>query len=170
MIVSKSTQDALMEMIKMCFIENRKLDRLVSVLGVKFAMNNSSNLIHHGIAHYFPALSDKIGELRLERYNISVEYGDTPSGKENYSSVVEIISVLENRVIEFQTAFMGLCKIAFDNNDIHVFTDLQTLLVDYNKIVEQCILLKDKIGIYGEDNISGFDSHIKEHFWILGGD
>ena len=76
-------------------------------------------------------------------------------GKENYSSVVEIISVLENRVIEFQTAFMGLCKIAFDNNDIHVFTDLQTLLVDYNKIVEQCILLKDKIGIYGEDNISG---------------
>lgn len=169
MIVSKPTQDALMEIIKMCFIENRKIDRLVSVLGVKFACNNSSNLIHHGIAHYFPTLSDKIGEMCLERYNIPVEYGDTPSGRENYSSVIEIISTLENRIIDFQTAFMGLCKVAFDNNDIHVFTDLQTLLVYYNKIVEQCILLQDKIGIYGEANIAGFDKDIKDHFWILGG-
>lgn len=169
MIVSKPTQDALMEIIKMCFIENRHLDRLVSVLGVKFACNNSADLIHHGIAHYFPALSDNIGELCLERYNIPVEYGATPSAFENYSSVTEIISTLENRIIDFQTAFMGVCKIAFENNDIHVFTDLQHLLEDYNKVVEQVILLQDKIAIYGEDKIASYDAHIREHFWILGG-
>lgn len=168
MIVSRTTQDALMELIKMCFIENRVLDRLVSVLGVQFACNNSADLIHHGIAHYFPALSDNIGELCLERYNIPVEYGATPSAFENYSSVTEIISTLENRVIDFQTAFMGVCKIAFENNDIHVFADLQHLLEDYNKIVEQAILLQDKIAGYGENNRMSFDSHIKEHFWILG--
>ena len=63
MIVSKPTQNALMELIKQCFIENRKLDRIVSILGVKFAMNETANLIHQNIAHYFPALSDRIGEL-----------------------------------------------------------------------------------------------------------
>ena len=31
MIVSKNTQDALMELIKQCVIENRKFDRMVSV-------------------------------------------------------------------------------------------------------------------------------------------
>jgi len=168
MIVSKNTQDALMEIIKMCFTENRVLDRLVSVLGVKFACNNSAKLIHHNIAHYFPALSDNIGQLCLERYNISVEYGETPSASEDYSSVTEIISILEKRIIDFQTMFMGLCKITFDNNDFHVFADLQDLLENYNKIVEQVILLKDKIGVYGENNVASYDAHIQDCFWILG--
>ena len=60
---------------------------------------------------------------------------------------------------------IGCCKIAFDNNDIHVYAELLDLLEDVNKIVEQVILLKDKIDIY-KDN-PAYDSHIKEHFWIL---
>ena len=61
---------------------------------------------------------------------------------------------------------MGCAKIAFDNNDIHVYADLLDLLKDVNKIVEQVVLLSDKIDIYG-DNPS-FDAHIKNNFWILG--
>ena len=37
-----------------------------------------------------------------------------------------------------------------------------------NKIVEQVILLSDKIDVY-KDNPS-YDAHISEHFWILGED
>lgn len=164
MIVSKQTQEALMELIKQCFVENRKFDRLVSVLGVKFACNQSASLIHKYIAHYFPQLSDKIGELCLERYNISVIYGETPSGAEDYSTVIEIIHTIESRIISFQSMFMGVAKIAFENDDLNVYSDLLTLLTQYNKIVEQAILLGDKIDFYGE--VMSFDHDI-DKFWIL---
>ena len=166
MIVSKNTQDALMELIKQCFIENRKFDRMVSVLGVKFSMNQTANLIHHGIAHWFPALSDKIGEQTLERYNISVIYGETPSGAEDYDRASDIIADVERRVIDFQTMFMGVCKIALDNNDIHVYADLLDMLEGVNKITEQVILLRDKMEVYGEDRISAYDHDVSD-FWIL---
>lgn len=166
MIVSEQTQLALMELIKQCFIENRKLDRLVSVLGVELACNNTSKHIHKSIAHYFPQLSDKIGELCLERYNISVLYGETPSAFENYRNVEEVLSVLKKRVIEFQSMMMGVAKISFENNDINVYADMLGLISDYNKIVEQVILLKDKIDYYGESASMTFDHDI-DSFWIL---
>lgn len=167
MIVSKETQDALMALIKQCFIENRKFDRMVSLLGVNYACNKSSSYIHQGIAHYFPQLSDRIGELTLERYNIPIIYGETPKGDEQYNSATSIIGEMEKRIIDFQTMLMGVCKIAFDHNDINVYTDLLELLRDYNKIVEQIILIKDKIDYYGEDKLMSFD-HDFSDFWILG--
>ena len=166
MLVTQETINAVTELVGECFEMNRHLDRLVSVLGVKFAYNQTAELVHHGIAHYYPALSDKIGELALERYNIPVYYAATPDGGQDYSSVTEIIKDLEKVNINFQTMMMGCAKIAFDNNDIHVYADLLDLLKDVNKIVEQVVLLSDKIDIYG-DNPS-FDAHIKNNFWILG--
>ena len=165
MIVSKQTVDALYELIKQCFAENRLLDRCVSVLGVKFACNQSSGLIHKHIAHYFPNLSDKIGESTLERYNIPVVYGETPAGAEDYSSVAEIIHTVNQSVLDFQSMMMGVCRIALDNNDIHVYANLIELLRNVNLVVEQTILLSDKIDLYG-DNIMAFDHDIKD-FWIL---
>lgn len=165
MIVSEATQKALTEIIGQCFRENRYLDRLVSVLGVKFAYSNTANLIHFGISHYFPVLSDKIGEKCLERYNIPVYYEATPSGGQDYSSVNEIIKDLEEHMIDFQSALMGVCRIAQDNGDIHVYVDMLDILEDFNEIVEQAILLSDKIDVYGTN--PSFDRHI-DGFWILG--
>lgn len=166
MMVSKPTQDAIFELIKAAYSANRFLDRCVSVLNVKFAMNQTSNLIHRGIAHWFPALGDKIGEQTLERYNISVIYGETPSGAEDYDRASDIIAEVERRVIDFQTMFMGACKIALDNNDIHVYADLLDMLEDVNEIVEQVILLNDKMEVYGEERIGAYDHDIPD-FWIL---
>lgn len=168
MIVSEATQKALTEIIGQCFRENRYLDRLVSVLGVKFAYNNTADLIHHAIAHYFPALSDQIGEKCLERYNIPVYYEATPSGGQDYSSVNEIIKDLEERMIDFQSALMGVCRIAQDNGDIHVYVDMLDMLEDFNEIVEQAILLSDKIDVYGTN--PSFDQHIRTGFWLLNQD
>lgn len=165
MIVSEETQKALTEIIGQCFRENRYLDRLVSVLGVKFAYNNTADLVHHGIAHYFPALSDMIGEKCLERYNIPVYYEATPAGGKDYTSVNEIIKDLEKHIIDFQIMLMGVCTIAQENQDIHVYVDMLDFLEDFNEIVEQAILLSDKIDVYGTN--PSFDAHIREHFWIL---
>ena len=165
MIVTQATIDAVTELIGDCFKMNRHLDRLVSVLGVEFAYNNTANLVHQGIAHYYPMLADSLGERCLERYNIPVYYASTPEGGQDYTSVTEIIKDLEKVNIEFQTKMMGCCKVAFENNDIHVYAELLDLLEDVNKIVEQVILLSDKIDVY-KDNPS-YDHHISS-FWVLG--
>ena len=110
-------------------------------------------------------LADSLGERCLERYNIPVYYAATPEGGQDYTSVTEIIKDLEKVNIEFQTRMMGSCKLAFENNDIHVYTELLDLLEDVNKIVEQVILLSDKIDVY-KDNPS-YDNHVTG-FWVLG--
>lgn len=165
-IVTESTIKALYELISQCFYNNRKLDRMVSILNTKFAMNQTADRIHHGIAHWFPALSDLIGERTLERYNIAVIYGETPSGAEDYDRASDIIAEVERRVIDFQIMFMGACKIALDNNDIHVYADLLDILEDVNEIVEQVILLNDKMVIYGDERIGAYDHDVPD-FWIL---
>jgi hypothetical protein len=164
--VSEKTIDGLYVLIKQCFEENRWTDRMVSVLGVKFACNQSSLLIHHGVAHAYPKLSDKIGELCLERYNIPVEYGSTNEGKQEYGSVMSMIQELEDRSIAFQNMLMGVMKIAWEDNDLQVYSDLSEILSDYNFIVEQVILLNDKMHYYGEDGIMKFD-HDVDKFWSL---
>lgn len=166
MLISENTYNALIEMIGRCFSANRFLDRLVSVLGVKFAYNNTANLIHHHIAHYFPVLADEIGEKTLERYNIPVFYPSTPAGGKEYNSVLEIIKDLKDYIVDFQSALMGVCKISFENGDIQVYADLLDILEDFNAYVEQALLLEDKIMLYGTN--PSFDAHVKEHFWILG--
>nr|DAN12859.1 MAG TPA: hypothetical protein [Caudoviricetes sp.] len=165
MIVSKNTQNALFEIIGEAFALNRKIDRMVSILGTKFAYNQTANLVHHGIAHYYPILADSLGERCLERYNIPVFYAATPEGGQVYSSVIEIIKDLEKANIEFQSMMMGCTKIAFDNNDIHVYADLLDLLEDVNEVVSQVILLSDKIDIYKDS--PAYDHDIPD-FWILG--
>lgn len=170
MNVTKPTISALYDMIGQCFQYNRWLDRLVSVLGVKFACNNVAGLIHNDMAHTFPLLADSIGETCLERYNIPVEYQATPSGKQDYDSVFTIMDELESKVIDFQNMFVGLLKVAYENNDLHVYAELMDMIKEVNKFVEQVILLNDKAKAYGEDGLMSFDAHAQEHFWILGGE
>lgn len=164
-LVSKSTQEALMEFVKQCFAMNRFLDRAVSVLGVKFAMNQLADLVHHGLAHAYPNLSDTAGEKCLEAYNISVIYGETPRGDEDYSTVSECIREINKRTIDFQTLTMGVCKIAHNNNDLQVYVDMLDILKKVNEYVTQTILLEDKIEVYG-NNIAAYDHDVKD-FWIL---
>ena len=164
-LVSKSTQEALMEFVKQCFAMNRFLDRAVSVLGVKFAMNQLADLVHHGLAHAYPNLSDICGEKCLEAYNISVIYGETPRGDEDYSTVSECIREINKRAIDFQTLTMGVCKIAYNNNDLQVYADMLDILKKVNEYVTQTILLEDKIEVYG-NNIAAYDHDVKD-FWIL---
>jgi len=55
---------------------------------------------------------------------------------------------------------------AQNNKDCHVYSDLIELLRQYNQIVEQTILLVDKMELY-KDDMASFDAHIKDNFWIL---
>lgn len=166
MNVSDNTIQACYELIKQCFQNNRKLDRLVSVLGVNFAMNNTAELLHAGYAHRFPQISDEIGHKCLEVYNIPVEYGATDEGKQDYNSVAEMVQVVENITVDFQNMLSKAIMIAQDNQDINVYVELISILQDFNPLVEQAILLNDKVKLYG-NALYDFDSHIKDNFWII---
>ena len=68
-------------------------------------------------------------------------------------------------VLDFHSDLKDATKRIFNNDDVHVYADLIDLLKDYNKIVEQTILLEDKLKLYGDD-MASYDVHINE-FWIL---
>ena len=165
MNVTQNTIDALYELITEAFKMNRWLDRWVSVLGVKFAMNNTAQLCHKvGFAHYYPTLSDAIGDSCLERYNVDVQYGATPEGKEDYNDPKSMIIQLRDKVLEFQTLYMGAMKIAFENNDFHVYTALSEQMEDLSLRSEEAILMVDKLSIYND--MGSYDAHIKDYFWV----
>lgn len=166
MNVSQETINSIFEIVSRSFFINRKLDRIVSVLGVKFALNQIADKIHIGISHLVPIISDQVGERCLERYNITVEYGATPDGKEDFDSAMEIFQTVEDMILYYQNMFIGAMKIAFEKNDIHVFSDLSVILQEVNKIAEQVILLNDKAKSYGEGRLILMDSDI-DKFWIL---
>lgn len=164
MNVSQQTINVCYELIGECFQFNRILDRAVSILGVKFAMNNTAKLLHGGYAHLFPQISDKIGEKCLEAYNIPVEYEHTDAGKQDYNSVKEIIELVEKISVDFQSMLSGAIIVAQENEDIQVYVELCEILKEFNPYVAQSILLVDKLNLYG-DALYSYDAHITDHFW-----
>lgn len=166
--VSPATIQAMFDIITECYKMNRYLDRFVSVLNVKFACNESSDLIHHGISHWYPIFADKLGERCLERYNISVEYGATPAATQDWESVTDMMNELEDKVGDFSNMLDKVQLIGEENEDTKVADDLMILVTYHSYIVEQTILLNDKIRLYTEANLASFDAHIRTHFWILG--
>ena len=166
MNVSDPTKQALYSLITECFQYNRWFDRAVSVLGVKFACNNVASKIHKSYAHWFPVASDFLGENCLETYNITVEYGATDAGKQDYETVTDMILQMQTKIIYFQNMISGVAKIAFENNDLNIYAEIMILLREYRPKVENMILINDKISYYKEDRIMEFDHDI-ETFWIL---
>ena len=166
-IVTNETITALQEMVTESFIMTARIDRMQSVLDADLSYNQTSLLIHHGMAHrYSGYFADEVADLGLQGYDISVNYGDVPTMNKSYSSVKELLYELRDYVVEYQTELNGCYKIAFNNNDFHICADLIDIIKDHNNVVRQMILLCNKIDIYG-DNPS-FDAHIKDNFWILG--
>ena len=162
--ITQPTIDAIQEMIRESFICNAKIDRLKSTLGVDLAYNNTANKIHLDIAHAFPVqLGDSLGDL-IEGYNQSVVYGNIPIQDKTYVNAKDALDDLLDIVIDYQNKLNKCTMVAFENVDIHTYGGLIDIVKGYSKIVEQCILLVDKINLYKED--PSFDHDI-DKFWIL---
>lgn len=162
--ITQETINAVQEMVKESFLCNAKIDRLKSSLGVDLAYNNTANKIHLGIAHAFPIqLGDSLGDL-IEGYNQAVVYGNIPIQNRTYFSAKDALSDLLEIVLDYQNKLNKCSMIAFENMDIHTYSGLLDIVKGYSPIVEQCILLVDKINLYKED--PSFDHDI-DKFWIL---
>ena len=161
--ITEATKVAVQEMVTESFKCNAKVDRMKSVLATKFAYNQTANLIHLDIAHKFPLDGDTLGDL-LEGHNISIIYGGIQVESRDYLSVSEILNDLLSMVYEYQNELNMCAKISMDNMDLHVYQGVLSLIGRFNKTVEQCILLVDKINLYGES--PSFDADV-EKFWNL---
>lgn len=162
--ITQGTIDAVQEMVKQSFICNSMVDRLKSVLGVDLAYNNTANKIHLGIAHAFPVqLGDALGDL-LEGYNQSIVYGGIPTQDKTYMTAKEALEDLLEIVLDYQNKLNKCAMIAFENMDTHTYSGLLDIIKGYSPIVEQSILLVDKIKLYGTN--PSFDNDI-DKFWIL---
>ena len=166
--ITDKTKQAVQELISLSYVTNARIDRMKSVLVADLSYNETSDVVHEFIAHYFSnGIGDSLSDKCLERYNISVVFGGIPIMDKVYSSVKEVLDELLDLVIDYQNQMSMCIQIADDNMDKNVVSDLYEFNKDYNQIVDQCILMVDKIYLYN-DNPS-FDSHIKEHFFLLDG-
>lgn len=167
MNITAPTKSAVQELITQCYIDNARIDRMKSVLLADLSYNETADVVHKYIAHYFSnGIGDDLSEKCLERYNISVVFGGIPVMDKQYNTVEEALNELLEIVIDFQNQLSMCIKIAMENMDKQIASDLLSFNVYYNNIVDQCILLVDKIKLY-KDNPS-FDAHLKDHFFILG--
>lgn len=167
MNITAPTKSAVQELITQCYIDNARIDRMKSVLLADLSYNETADVVHKYIAHYFSnGIGDDLSEKCLERYNISVVFGGIPVMDKQYNTVEEVLNELLEIVIDFQNQLSMCIKIAMENMDKQIVSDLLSFNVYYNNIVDQCILLVDKIKLY-KDNPS-FDAHLKDHFFILG--
>jgi hypothetical protein len=165
--ITAPTKSAVQELITQCYIDNARIDRMKSVLLADLSYNETADVVHKYIAHYFSnGIGDDLSEKCLERYNISVVFGGIPVMDKQYNTVEEVLNELLEIVIDFQNQLSMCIKIAMENMDKQIVSDLLSFNVYYNNIVDQCILLVDKIKLY-KDNPS-FDAHLKDHFFILG--
>lgn len=166
--VTHETHLAVQELISLAYVTNAQIDRMKSVLVADLAYNETSDVVHEFIAHYFSnGIGDALSDKCLERYNISVIFGGIPIMDKVYSNVTEVIEELQDVCIDFQNAMSKCIEIAVKNGDRNISSDIIDFMVDYNQIVDQVILMNDKIHLY-KDNPT-YDAHIKNHFFLLDG-
>lgn len=164
-LISDILNESLNELIGQCFIGNRILDRMMSILNIKFVMNNTVKYLHPGLAHKFPLLADKISDYQGSRNNFTT-YPETPRDNSDYENVLVLFTKFYEFIIEFENSVKETIELADSNNDMVTLEFLRKFLLNFNRYTEQAILLVDKAETY-KDNYMDFDRDI-DKFFILG--
>jgi ferritin len=164
-LIKDELNESLNELVGECFLGNRILDRMMSILNIKFVMNNTSKILHGGMAHKFPLLADMISYYQGSRNNLTI-YPETPRAEEDYSSPFDLFTRFYNYMIELEDSVKEVIEQAIDIKDKNTKVFLDNFLLNLNKYTEQAILLVDKSEAY-KDNWMDFDRDI-DKFFILG--
>ncbi len=164
---TEQTVESVQNLITAVYKGNAMADRCKSVLVADLAYNNLADLIHEFVAHWLFFAGDFIGVKIMERFGISVNYGGIPIYNKNYESVEEVLKDLLDMMIEIQDSISYTIHIAVQNSDRHVSSELFELMREFNIVIDECILLYDKILLYKTD--PNFDAHVEKHMNIVDG-
>ena len=163
-LISEELNNSLSELVGELFAGNRILDRMMSILSVKFVMNKTALILHSGLAHKYPLLADKISTYQASRNNLT-SYPETPLDDSDYESPLDAF----NKFLTYMRRLEGYVSEVIietrNTNDLMTEEFLTQFLLGLNKYTEQALLLVDKGELYINDWMS-FDERI-ENFYIL---
>lgn len=145
MMIKESIAKSLEELMGLCFVGNRIMDRMKSQLNVKFVMPVTGDIIHHQVSHQMPLLADKIGDY-LESRDYCEGYHATPADFTDYKTSREIFDKMLEYFLDLEKSVcvvMDKCEKEKDRltftflegflNDVYKFTTLAKDLVDYSE-------------------------------------
>lgn len=167
-LLTNDIKSSLEDIIKHCFYANRILDRICSILSVKFIMSNTSNIIHHNLAHRYPILADGISDY-MDTRDCTTIYGETPIGNQDYDDYLECFNKILEINLDLEKRVKEAIDVARNNNDYTTKVYLEKYLLDIIPITKDILLLVDKAEMYGNNKLSmmKFDHDISE-FGIFG--
>lgn len=166
-LIKENVNETLNQLIGDMFAMNRMLDRMMSVMSIKFVMPKTVNILHPKMAHAYPAEADKISDYQGSRNNLTA-YPETPIGNEDYSTPLEIFNRMLMKQLEIEESISEAIVLAYDEGDMITKVFLQDFLLNFNKYTEQILLLIDKATMYGDNSVHWmlFDSNV-EDFIVL---
>lgn len=164
-LISDELNSSLSELVGECFAGNRLLDRMMSIINVKFSMNRTEHVLHSGLAHKFPLLADKISTYQASRNNLTV-YPETPLDASDYTSPLEAFSKFLTYMRRLEGYVIEVINESKEIKDVMTEQFLNRFLLNLNRYTEQAILLVDKAEKY-ENDWMNFDNRI-DYFYILG--
>lgn len=162
-LIEDKVNEKLNEVVKKCFLLNRIMDRGMSILAVKFAMNNTVNQIHPKLAHLYPKLADNVSDYQGARDCLTV-YGETPLDDSDYTTPLDFF----NKILEYQEELEANVsegiETAKEEMDFMTKVFMDSFLLSLIPVTNQILLLVDKAESYKDWMM--FDADI-EKFIIL---
>lgn len=164
-LLNAEVKSALEEIVTKCFYNNRMLDRIVSVLSVKFVMPVTGDIIHHRLAHLYPNIADLVSDYMAERNSTTI-YGATPVGDQNYDSPMDCFNYMLELNLDLENIVKKAIKISDDNGDYTTKVFLDSFLRKLILITDDILLLVDKAEMYGSSHMSWmkYDNDIEDFY------
>lgn len=167
-LITSNVKNALESIISHCFYANRMLDRMCSLISVTFVMPNTSDIIHHKLAHLYPLLADDISGY-MDGRDCTTIYGETIRGDQEYDNYIECFKSMLEINLKLESLIKEAIMVAQQDSDYTTKVFLENFLLKIVPITQTVLLLTDKAEMYGESNINSmrFDDDITD-FGIFG--
>lgn len=164
-LITLKVKQGLEEIISKCFHANRILDRISSVLSVTFVMPNTSNIVHHNLAHLYPLLADDVSNYMDDR-DCTTIYGETVKGDQEYDNYVECFKTMLEINLELESLIKDAIIVSQDEFDYTTKVFLESFLLKIIPVTQKILLLTDKAEMYGESKNDSmkFDYDIQNWF------
>jgi ferritin len=160
-LISDKLNSKLDEIVTYGFYANRVADRIASIIGTKFVLNNTEEIFHKMISHLYPLLSDDISTYQANRNNLTF-YGATPADNSDYPSPLSAFEKMLEINEDYEALITEVVDVAIEEQDLSTKVFLERFLLTIIPITAQLLLFVDKLELYGDKFIT-FDNQVRKY-------
>lgn len=155
--MNPKVRDAIQAAMDRCFTMNAICDRMVYVMQGQWFMTAFADKFHHQIAHAYPDLADKLGDILLGEGE-DIARGPVDAQAQDYQSPAQLLAVYRDEALATRRMIGDAYYTAFDNAEAGVAAVLADILEDFQEdMVPQAYLLAGKVAQYA-NNFAQIDS------------